>query len=356
MFADCGAVRMFSAADRPKFVPSAADDSSHIHPASGLLRGGTPAVGGADRLDSGLFATSKLLLRLRRLSWAALSIAVMTTAVLGGGLAVVTPARAQTLPTVTIEAERASYGLGIEDVVLLLDRTGSTDAELEVSVSLSQAHSYLDSGTLQRSVTFSSGASGTVLIIRRKEFSNTETQSGDLTATLEPGGTDYAVGTPSSATTRLVAADPAMTIRPELGSYVFAEGADATNKLTVVARTEPGIPPPNGVFRVVVLSEDTSEGARPVADYAAVSELIEFTIADFEPASGGVWAARKKVALSVVDDTRTEPDESLTLFLDRGPDLPGRVQLREADGATPCASSASETTPATARSTPCWPS
>ena len=221
-------------------------------------------------------------------------------------------------------------------MIFELIRTGSTDGALQVGVTLIQAHTYLDTNTLQRTVTLTSGSSSTILIIRRGDFSDTETQSGDLTATLEAGGTDYRVGTPSAATARLVAADPAMTIRPERASYVFAEGADETNRVAIVARTEPGIPPPNGLFQVTVSSQTVSGGAEAPGDFAALSAEVDFRTADFTTTDGNVWEARKEVSLDVVDDAEAEKAEPLNLLLKRSSDLPSRVKLREADGTSPC--------------------
>ena len=87
-------------------------------------------------------------------------------------------------PSVSISAERGSYGFGIDDVVFRLRRAGSADDAISVRVSLAQAHSYLPADRLNAVVRFRAGRRDAELRIRAREFNGPATQSGVLSATL----------------------------------------------------------------------------------------------------------------------------------------------------------------------------
>lgn len=70
---------------------------------------------------------------------------------------------------------------------------------------------------------------------------------------MEPGD-GYTVGTPGSATVRMVVLDPAIVVQPEQASYRFVED-DAAAAVAFVARTAPGLPRPNAAFLVSISSE-----------------------------------------------------------------------------------------------------
>ena len=148
------------------------------------------------------------------------------------GLAGVGQAIAQTdadaeSSVVTIAAGRSEFVLGIDDVVFTLARTGPVDAELYAAVGLSQTQDLSAALPGTMLAHFDAGAASTRFVLERTFFSDTATLSGDVTATLPEYG-DYSIGTPSSATVRMVVVDPAMTARMEQASYRFVEGASAT--------------------------------------------------------------------------------------------------------------------------------
>ena len=237
--------------------------------------------------------------------------------------------------TLTIAAERDTHILGFDDVSFVLTRSGETAAALDVGVKLTQTADFLDAGTLVQTAIFAPGAASATLTIPSGKFLSGATGTGSLTAAVAPGDKTYKPGVPSSATTRIVAANPAVTVRHAAASYAFAEGADATNRAAIVARTADGVPRPGSAFRVALSTRAVAGGAAAPGDYATLSEEIAFAPDDFA-AEGGAWQARKEVALSVVDDSEAEEPEALDLVLDRSPGLPNVVALRQADGTTPC--------------------
>ena len=154
-----------------------------------------------------------------------------------------------------------------------------------------------------------------------------------MTATLQPES-DYTVGTPSSATVRMVVADPAVTVRIEQASYRFVEGARGTN-VVVLARTAAGLPQPNAELAVALSTQELSGGATSPTDYAELAENVGFAPSDFT-SDGDAWQARKEVALAIADDTVDETDETLNLHLEFEPGRLNRLALVEADGLADC--------------------
>ena len=232
-------------------------------------------------------------------------------------------------PSVSIAAERGSYGFGIDDVIFKLRRAGPADDAISVRVSLAQAHLYLPTDRLNAVVRFWAGKRDAELRIRARQFNGPATQSGVLSATLV-AAFGYTVGHPDSARTRMVVKDPAITVRSEHAAYSFDED-DAAATVVFVARTAPGLPRPNVGVDFSVSSVGRTDGAGSPGDYAAVSTVVAFEPGDFT-ASGSEWEARKEVALSIVDDGETEGDETFDLKLERAPGLPTRVKFRQADG------------------------
>ena len=229
----------------------------------------------------------------------------------------------------TIAAGSDIYGYQIDSVVFTVTRTGTIEEEIGGSVTMTQDDTYLPAGELSWSFTIPANENTASHTLPRSAFSGGATQTGDLTATLDEGD-GYEVGTPGAATVELVVLDPAITIRPEMAAYSFAED-DAAASVTFIARSAPGLPRPNKSLFVSVSTVPGEEGAKPPADYAALSDTIGFEPADFV-AAGSEWEARKEVALTLVDDGEDEGDETFALKLEISPGLPVRVKLRRADG------------------------
>ena len=247
---------------------------------------------------------------------------------------VTTPTTPTIATTVTIAAGRSEFVLGIDDVVFTLARTGPVDAELYAAVGLSQTQDLSDAFPVTMLAHFGAGAPSTRFVLDRTFFSDTATLSGDVTATLPEYG-DYTIGTPSSATVRMVVVDPAVTVRMEQASYRFAEGQSGTS-VVVVARTAAGLPQPNREFEVRLFPVGSVPGGAGATDIAPLDELLEFSPSDFT-SDGDAWQARKEVLLTILDDTIDEPDEMLNLGLHAVPGNPRRVAVWEADGTAACA-------------------
>ena len=233
-------------------------------------------------------------------------------------------------PTLTIAAGSDTYGLEIDNVVFTVTREGMSDSEISGSVTLTQDDTYLPAGSLSWTFTIPQDQTAVTHTLSWWAFTDTATQSGGLTATIDAGD-DYEVGTPGSATVRMVVLNPAITVRPEQAAYSFEED-DAAATLVFVARTAPGLPRPNAGVDFSVSTAGRTDGAGSPGDYAAVSTVFAFEPGDFT-ASGSEWReARKEVALSIVDDGETEGDETFDLKLERAPGLQARVKFRQADG------------------------
>ena len=140
----------------------------------------------------------------------------------------------------------------------------------------------------------------------------------------------------AAAATATPEADPVVTVQPDQAAYRFSEGAGAGN-VAIVARTEAGVRRPNRSIPVSVSSRQISGGAASGTDYRPVSEEVNFAPGDFSDV-GGAWEARKTVALTIIDDSDAEADETFETRLEQAPGIPSWVVFREADGTTVCGS------------------
>ena len=238
-----------------------------------------------------------------------------------------TIADSQVGPSLTITADRATYGMEVDNVVFTVTRTGMSDSEITAGVTLVQDDTYLPAGRLQWTIRIPPDQTTATHTIYGEFFTGGATRSGDLTAMLMPAP-GIEVGDP--ITVRMVVLDPAITVRSERAAWRFVED-DAAPAVAFVARTAPGLPRPNTVFDVAISTASRRDGAESPGDYAAVSQMVRFEPVDFA-AAGGEWEARKEVALSIVDDGEAEGDETFDLYLGRAPGLPGRIRLRQTDG------------------------
>ena len=232
-------------------------------------------------------------------------------------------------PTLTIAAGSDTYGYQIENVVFTVTRNGTAEGEISGLVTLTQDENFVSSFS-RVSFTIPANETSTDVELFRSLFDGDATQSGGLTATIEAED-GYTVGTPGSATVRMVVADPAVTVRAERAAYRFAEGVGEAT-IAVVARTAPDVPPPVDTFPMLVFSDHTSGTATVGDDYEVLRTNVVFGPDDFT-ATGGVWEARKEVSLTIVDDDVAEADETVELRLRPNPDFtPQRIRPRHADG------------------------
>ncbi len=243
----------------------------------------------------------------------------------------VTRAAADT-PTVTIAADQPAFTGRLDWVTFTLTRTGNAAAALDVAVALTQDRNLLESEDLAQTVTFGAGDATAALILFPFVSFQTVTQETTLTATVQ-AGSGYAPGSPNTASTRIVAADPAVTASIEEAAYTFAE--DAT--VAVILRTATGVPSPNTDILVVLSTEEIPGQAVSNVDYTGFSLFLTFQPSDFT-SDGAAFTACQEVTLAIVDDLFEEPDETVTLALEPSPGTPEVVALRQADG-TACQTS-----------------
>ena len=238
--------------------------------------------------------------------------------------------QAGALAHVSIAAERASYTAGLDDAVFTLRRSGSTAAPLSVAVGLTQQRPFLSADTLARRVHFATGNASAELRLARRLFNTALTQGGTLTAAVAPGP-GYVPGTPNAASVQMVVADPAVTVRLEQAAYTFAENATGA-AVVLVARTEPGVPPPNRSISVFLRTEEIDGQAQGNGiDFRALSAAIAWQPSDFS-ADEALFTARREITLVLTDDTVDEPDETLQVALETVSGQPSGVALRQPDG------------------------
>ena len=220
--------------------------------------------------------------------------------------------------TVTIVADQAAFTATLDDVTFTLTRTEDPAAALDVAVVLTQDQDLLESANLAQTVTFRAGKATAKLIIQNNKFVDhmvTENEA-TLTATVQDG-TGYEPGSPNTASTRIVVADPAVTAWIEATAYTFAEdatGNDAT--IAVILRTATGVPSPNLDIYLSFSTAAISGQAESGVDYENMSLFLRVFPADFTQ-DGTEFTARKEVTLVIVDDAIDEPDETLTVKLER---------------------------------------
>ena len=137
--------------------------------------------------------------------------------------------------TVAIAADQPAFTGRLDWVTFTLTRTGDPAAALDVAVALTQDQDLLDSGDLAQTVTFGAGNATATLTLFPFVSVQTVTQETTLTATVE-AGTGYAPGSPTTASTRIVAANPAVTVSLDQTAYTFAEDATVAT-VAIILRT-----------------------------------------------------------------------------------------------------------------------
>ena len=240
-------------------------------------------------------------------------------------------------PEVTIVADHDVFTAEIDDVTFTLSRTEDPAAALTVGVALTQDQALLLSEDVAQNVTFGAGEATATLQLSVDRFvGHTVTEETTLTATVQ-AGSGYVPGSPNTASTRIVVTNPAVTASIEATAYTFAEGADAT--VAVIVRTATGVPSPNRSIPLALTF--VYGGLAGSNDLAGGNVWFEVEPSDFTP-DGAEFIARKEVTLPIVDDALDEPDETLTMRLDKLLHTPLAVALTQLDG-TVCPSGCSVT-------------
>ena len=234
-------------------------------------------------------------------------------------------------PEVTIAADHEAFTARLDRVTFTLTRTEDPAAALDVAVALTQDGDLLGSEDLAHTVTFRAGEATAKLGIDEYFFENTTvTGEATLTATVQDGS-GYVPGSPASASTQIRVADPAVTVWIEETAYTFDEGVAEDAIVAVILRTATGVPVPHGIIALDFSLKGLPGQAESPLDYASLSVNIWAEPSDFT-ADGAEFIARKEVTLTIVDDALDEPDETLTVRLERNAGTPGAVKLTQPDG------------------------
>ena len=255
----------------------------------------------------------------------------------------ITVTRAVPPVPVDIEPNYDSIGAGLEDLVFTLTREGATTDELEATVTIVQAESWLGNSDLSHTVTFTVGDDTATLTLGASRFSFDPDTSGNLTATVTGAG----IAGASAPVTIISTADAPITVSYDMSSYTFAEDAAPADVIINVEATLDSAYPraPSRKFRVGFSTR--SDTAISPGDYGPISWSPEFLHADYGPASGGGFVARKRLEnnegayFSVEDDDVYEGTERLGVRIEIAPGFPfGLVQISYSDGST-CAPTSS---------------
>ena len=236
--------------------------------------------------------------------------------------------------TVSIAAEYARIGAGLEDLVFTLTREGAATDALEAMVTIVQAESWLGNSDLSHTVTFAAGSATATLTLAATRFSFDPETSGDLTATVAVAGVSS-----GSATVEMVStADAPITVSYDKSSYTFAE--DATDvEIYVVVALDPAYPrAPSRSFYLSFTS--ASDTAINPGDYGIITWQPQFVQGDFA-LDVSKFVARKRLRdnqgayFGVKNDDVYEGTERLVVRIQRDASLPsGLVQFVRPNGDT----------------------
>ena len=231
------------------------------------------------------------------------------------------------MPKITLTASRDTIIAGLEALVLTATREAPLDDPLAVTLQVSQDRSWLARTSFQ--LNFAAGGSVANLNLSRAVFSSDVTQSGTLTATID-AVSGYDAGD-ATATVHVVSqAGPAIKVSFAEASYRFAEDQEDPS-VAFVVRAAVGMP--RGASVNFTASARGGTAGSP-GDYQAISETVNLSEADFA-LKGGVWEARPRLPLTLVDDDVFEGTESFALILEMTPGLPSEVQFSDLQG-NPC--------------------
>ena len=230
------------------------------------------------------------------------------------------------LPKITLTASRDTIIAGMEVLGLTARRETPLDAALTVTVRITQERSWL-SDTLYE-VTIGAGEAAATLSLVAGSFASSVTESGNLTAAVD-SVSGYDTGE-ATATVHVVSQEgPAMKLSFSHEEYEFAEDAEDPS-VTLVARAVSGLPRAVG-FRIAVPSRGRT--ARSPDDFDGSVRVVLFRERDFTMESG-LWTARVRHSLTLVDDDVREGRESFLLFLGRSAGETPELQVSDSLGAS----------------------
>ena len=223
------------------------------------------------------------------------------------------------VPRVSIHSQHADATPGIADATFRVERSNTSDSDLEVIVNFSQTDTYLGYDTATYTIpannTFSSG---------RLPSYYTGNTSGALTATV-PGqdGLVPAVGGRNSADVdmKVPASGRTLAISIEQGTYTVTEGNDLT--LAVTFTTGAGVARPRETLEAVLNTSDiTATGGPPGGDFETVDRRVLQVLPQGWTASGTAFIATKTATFVINDDNEYEGSEQFYVLLKRDEALP----------------------------------
>ena len=213
-----------------------------------------------------------------------------------------------TFAEITIEASRSEYVAGLGSLTFTLSRTGDTSAALDVTIGFIQEQPWLS--LIPGSVAFAAEEATTTLTFSQSDFSSRVTQSGTLTATVNPV-TGYDTSNAMVSVSVISQEGPAITVSFEETEYSVAEDVGKFGPI-LVAKAAPGVPYVEE-FRVSV-SASAIDASSP-DDYSAYSEILTFVPTDFAEVNGSL-VGKVAAILTIVDDETYEEDEQFGLALE----------------------------------------
>ena len=235
-------------------------------------------------------------------------------------------------PAITIAADRAKATGKMDWVHYTLTRAGDLAAELTVTVTFEgsagndwgldpNVHASRDvtfaaaSATAEQSIWLHSTGFGNI------GFSQSATMGGTLTARLG-AKTGYDTSD-TDAVAVVVTSGPAWVIKLSDDAYSFTEGGGDQTIVVVATAASADMPAPSlntlddSVLGVTLITEAVT--AKSPADYATISRAYYFppSTCSADASAGNVQVCRTNVTFTPANDTETEPDETLTLVLQR---------------------------------------
>ena len=192
------------------------------------------------------------------------------------------------LPVITISADRDTIIAGIEELEFTVRLEEPADEALTVTVRLTQEQNWIRNTSVQ--LNFEAGSRIHELGLHESVFSSSVTESGTLTATVDPVS-GYDTGD-ATATVYVVSQEgPAMKVSFSHDAYRFAEDSEDPHVI-LVARAAPGMPRAATISFAVTSRRGT---ARSPGDYGPLSRAITLAWGGFQlrerPVADAVSAA-----------------------------------------------------------------
>ena len=230
--------------------------------------------------------------------------------------------------SIAADVSTLAFNLAGEAVNFTVTRDQALTTALDVGVELTQSQSFLAASALSRTVTIPANQTSATLTLDQRSFTGGADADGTLTASIA-ADTTYSIGSDASASVDLVAADPAVIVRPGSAGYAFAEDS-GTGTVSIVAETAPGVPTPSSLSIGLFVYSPGGGSATSGVDYSPINLPLVFDQSDFV-ARDGRFAATKSFDVSLTDDSSEEGDEDFSILM-IGTGIPDGVALGLSDG------------------------